>query len=138
MQALATVMANDAEANGNPSWFKRNPGVAVTIVVTFCSVLIVGFQYYFRTEVERGQREFYKENTAPKVEQVKRSVQAVRDDAKEEHKAINDRIDNVGALQIEQGNDHRTILKALAEKQRVPVADKTEDLKAAENKVMEK
>ncbi len=138
MQAIADVMAKEAEVNGNRSWFSKNPGVFVTVVVTVCSVLIVGFQYYFQSELERGQRDFYQENTAPKVEQVKRSVQAVRDDAKEDHKAINERIDNVGALQIEQGKDHRKILKDLAEKQRVPVAGKTDDLKAAESKVMEK
>ncbi len=137
MEDLAAVLAKDAEANGQRTWFDKHPGTVVTIVGMLCSGLIVGAQYYFRNELEKGQREFYKETTQPKVEAVEKSVKEVRTDAKREHKALNEKVKNVGILQIEQGKDHRKILKDLAEKQRVTVPEKTPDLKAAESKVME-
>jgi len=138
MQTIADVMAKEAEANGDRSWLAKNPGVFITVVVTVCSVLIVGFQYYFQNELERGQRDFYETKTAPKVEDIETTIEIRGREAAQEHVDINKRIDAVGDLQIEQGKDHRKILKDLAEKQRIPVAGKTEDLKAAESKVMEK
>ncbi len=135
MQQLADAMAVDAEKNGQRSWFDKHPGIVVTIVGATFTVILAGFQYYFRNELEKGQREFYRNTTQPKVEAVEKSVDNLRTDATKEHKAIRDRIHDIGALQKEQGNDHRKILKDIANKQRVPVKDKSADLKAAEAKV---
>lgn len=136
LQGLEKALGELQAANGQPQpWVIQNPVKTLMAMLGILSVVWGGVQWYAGGVAARAvteeQTEQYRDATNGKVKAVKDDVETFKAEAKTAHGELSEGINEVGRLQLEQGRDQRELLKDLAKKARIEVADPGPQLKAA-------